>query len=104
MYYAGNPGDLEHVALRGWVAESDHKTLVLQSFAWPGSSGSIVFDIAGRAIGVVSAIPIVHNFWEGGMIPLSQIVLVRRLEVLPRKTIREALKDEKRRTESRNAD
>jgi S1-C subfamily serine protease len=104
MYYTGNPGDLEHVSLRGWVAESDHKKLVLQSFGWPGSSGSVVFDIAGRAIGVVSAIPIVHNFWDGGMIPLSQIVMVRRLQVLPRKTIREALKDEKRRIESRNTD
>ena len=104
MYYAGNPGDLEHIALRGWVAESDHMRLVLQSFAWPGSSGSVVFDMAGRAVGVVSAIPIVHNFWDGGMLPLSQIVMVRRLEVLPRKTIREALKNEKRRIESRNAD
>lgn len=104
MYYAGNPGDLEHIALRGWVAESDHKRLVLQSFAWPGSSGSVVFDMAGRAVGVVSAIPIVHNFWDGGMLPLSQIVMVRRLQVLPRKTIREALKNEKRRVESRNAD
>jgi S1-C subfamily serine protease len=104
MYYAGNPGDLEHIALRGWVAESDHHRIVLQSFAWPGSSGSVVFDMAGRAIGVVSAIPIVHNFWDGGMMPLSQIVMVRRLEVLPRKTIREALKNEKRRIESRNSD
>jgi len=104
MYYSGNPGELEHVTLRGWVAESDHYSLVLQSFAWPGSSGSVVFDIAGRAIGVVSAIPITHNFYDGGMIPLSQIVLVRRLEVLPRRTIREALRNEKRRVESRNAD
>ena len=104
MYYAGNPGELDHVSLRGWVAESDHHRLILQSFAWPGSSGSVVFDIAGRAVGVVSAIPIVHNFYDGGMLPLSQIVLVRRLEVLPRKVIREALMNEKRSTESRNAD
>jgi S1-C subfamily serine protease len=104
MYYSGNPGQLEHIALRGWVAESDHYRLVLQSFAWPGSSGSVVFDNAGRAIGVISAIPLVQNFYDGSLMPLSQIVLVRRLEVLPRKTIREALKDEKRRIESRNAD
>ena len=104
MYYSGNPGQLEHVALRGWVAESDHYRLVLQSFAWPGSSGSVVFDKYGRAIGVVSAIPLVQNFHDGSLMPLSQIVLVRRLEVLPRKTIREALKNEKRRIEDRNTD
>lgn len=103
LYYAGNPGELNHVAIRGWAAESDHKTVTMQSFGWPGSSGSVVFDALGRVVGVVSAIPLVPNFYEGGMMPMSQIVLVRRLEVVPRKTVREALMNEKRRTESWNS-
>ena len=104
LYYSGNPGDLSHVAIRGWVADSDHKRVILQSFAWPGSSGSVVFDSAGRVIGVVTAIPSVQNFYDYSMHPLSQIVLVNRLEVLPRKTIREVLMHEKRRVESWNSD
>ena len=63
-----------------------------------------MFDAAGRVVGVVHAIPLVPNFYEGGMIPMSQIVMVQRLEVLPRKTIREVLMHEKRRVESRNPD
>ena len=104
LYYSGNPGDLNHVAIRGWVADSNHKRVILQSFAWPGSSGSVVFDSAGRVIGVVTAIPAVQNFYDYSLHPLSQIVLVNRLEVLPRKTIREVLMYEKRRVESWNTD
>jgi S1-C subfamily serine protease len=103
LYYSGNPGELEHVAIRGWVADSDHHRVVLQSFGWPGSSGSIVFDSAGRVIGVVTAIPMAHNFYEGDTMPLSQIVLINRLEVLPRKAVREVLMNEKRSTKSRNS-
>ncbi len=102
LYYAGNPGELDHIHVRGYAAKSDHERVIIQSFGWPGSSGSVVFDSAGRVIGVVTSIPVVPNFYEGGMMPMSQIVMISRLETLPRKTIREALMNEKRRVKSWN--
>ena len=74
----------------------------MQSFGWPGSSGSVVFDSAGRVIGVVTSIPVVPNFYEGGMMPMSQIVMISRLETLPRKTIRKALMNEEERIKGWN--
>ena len=104
LYYSGFPGDLGHVIMRGFAADSDRHRIVLQSFAWPGSSGSSVFDAAGRVVGIVTSIPLVPNFYEGTMMPMSQIVLVQRLDVLPRKTIREALLNEKKRIKDWNSD
>ena len=103
MYYSGNPGELENLFIRGWVADSDHRRVVLQSFGWPGSSGSVVFDSAGRVVGVVTAIAVAHNSYEETSMPLAQIVLVNRLEVLPRKTVRRALMNEKKRVKSGNS-
>ena len=104
LYYSGSPGDLNFMSLRGWAADSDHEDVIMQSFGWPGSSGSVVFDKAGRVIGVVTAIPLVPNFYEGTMMPMSQIVMVSRLQVLPRKTIREALMHEEKRIKDWNSD
>tara|TARA_R100001510_G_C7638048_1_gene195890 strand:- start:212 stop:931 length:720 start_codon:yes stop_codon:yes gene_type:complete len=104
LYYSGFPGDLGHVVIHGWVADSSRSKIIMQSFAWPGSSGSVVFDNAGRVVGVVTAIPLVPNFYEGSMMPMSQMVMVSRLDVLPRKTIREALMHEKERIKDWNSD
>lgn len=104
LYYSGHPGDLNYMSIRGWASDSNHNRVIMQSFAWPGSSGSVVFDSAGRVIGIISSIPLVPNFYENTMMPLSQIVMVQRLEVLPRKTIREALLNEKRRIKDWNSD
>ena len=51
-YYAGFPQDLGQSLFKGFVAKDTKHTFLMQSFALPGSSGSVVFDFWGRAIGV----------------------------------------------------
>mgnify|MGYP003135356914 CR=1 FL=1 len=58
IYYAGFPQDLGKSLFKGFVAKDAKNRMLIQSFALPGSSGSVVFDFWGRAIGVLSAVSV----------------------------------------------
>ena len=58
IYYAGFPQDLGKSLFKGFVAKDTKSRMLIQSFALPGSSGSVVFDFWGRAIGVLSAVSV----------------------------------------------
>ena len=58
IYYAGFPQDLGKSLFKGFVAKDAKNLMLIQSFALPGSSGSVVFDFWGRAIGVLSAVSV----------------------------------------------
>ena len=91
-YHCGHP------AMSGWHISQGILTgvrsdvLMANTFAWPGSSGSVVFDESGRVIGVVSAIRIGS---VGNMFPqfIEHIVLVSNIKALDHDNLKEALKD-----------
>ena len=56
IVYSGFPSHYEKVLIRGMVSSEDDSGLIVQSFALPGSSGSVVFDSDGKVLGVVSAV------------------------------------------------
>ena len=58
IYYAGFPQDLGKSLFKGFIAKDAKNKMLIQSFALPGSSGSVVFDFWGRAIGVLSAVSV----------------------------------------------
>ena len=58
IYYAGFPQDLGKSLFKGFVSKDSGERMIAQSFALPGSSGSVVFDFWGRAIGVLSAVSV----------------------------------------------
>jgi S1-C subfamily serine protease len=63
VLYTGFPGNHQHtepLTLNGTLAgiDDDHGFVIMQSYAWMGSSGSGVFDSRGRYIGVLVAIDI----------------------------------------------
>ena len=57
-YHTGHPdGESWHLS-DGLVSKIGSDFLILNTFAWPGSSGSVVFNRSGEIIGVISAIKI----------------------------------------------
>jgi len=64
--YTGYPASHDLMTIDGQVAGYENGHVIIHSYGWPGSSGSGVFDMRGRLIGVVSAVDIGRWNW---MIP-----------------------------------
>ena len=64
---------------------------MINTFAWPGSSGSVLFDESGRVLGVISAIRVDGPFGIPDMI--EHIVLGGNIKMLDQDTLKAILKD-----------
>lgn len=56
--YTGFPSHHDLLTIRGYVAALERGYIITNMFGWFGSSGSGVYDKAGRFLGVVSAIDV----------------------------------------------
>jgi S1-C subfamily serine protease len=56
--YTGFPSHHDLLSVDGQIVSVENGRIVIHSYAWPGASGSGVFDMRGRFIGVVSAVDI----------------------------------------------
>ena len=91
MVYAGFPADLNKSVFHGTVATQSRYSFMMQSFALPGASGSVVFDNKGMVVGVLSAIKVGYH----GLGPWPQLhgslVYVNRLNFYDKYMIEELL-------------
>jgi S1-C subfamily serine protease len=58
VVYTGFPGKHDLLTIRGSIAGSRENYLIMHSYGWFGSSGSGVYDMHGRLLGVVSALDV----------------------------------------------
>jgi len=92
--YAGYPSHLGKMVLQGMVSKQTQQKLLLQCWALPGSSGSIIFDEKGRAVGVLSAVAVEMNPFVGIPEIQENIVYAGRLDFIDRKFLKEVLNSE----------
>ncbi len=92
--YAGYPSHFEKMVLQGMVAKQTEQKVILQCWALPGSSGSVIFDDKGRAMGVLSAVAVERNPFVGIPEIQENIVYAGRLDFITRKFLKEVLNSE----------
>ena len=89
VYHCGHPAREGWHISEGLLSGTNNDTLLVNTFAWPGSSGSVLFDESGRVIGVLSAIRVGGPFGLPDMI--EHIVLAGNIKMLDQKDLKEAL-------------
>ena len=94
LYFHGYPSDHDGLLVHGFVSRSDHFQMIMQSNAWFGASGSVVFDSAGRIVGIVHAITMELNPFTGMPVFIETVVVVNRVYDLSRNDILRILKNE----------
>jgi len=80
IYHTGHPdGESWHLS-EGIITKVGYDFIILNTFAWPGSSGSVVFNDQGDAVGVVSAIKISNPMGLPDLV--EHIVIISNIENL----------------------
>ena len=90
VYHCGHPAREGWHISDGILTGTHNDTLLVNTFAWPGSSGSVLFDESGRVLGVISAIRVGGPFGLPDMI--EHIVLASNIKMLDQKELKEALR------------
>ena len=80
--YSGFPNDDIELTIRGYIsAIRSNGDIYLHSYAWPGASGSSVFDKQGRLVGILSAIGVGTGI-VGVPTAIEDVVLIVSIEKL----------------------
>ena len=91
IYHCGHPArEAWHIS-EGLLTGAYTDTLLVNTFAWPGSSGSVLFDENGRVLGVLSAIRVSAPFGLPTLV--EHIVLASNIKMLDQDTLKAALRN-----------
>ena len=92
-YHCGHPAREGWHISEGLLTGTHIDTLMVNTFAWPGSSGSVLFDEGGRVLGVLSAIRVDVPFGTPAL--LEHVVLAGNIKMLDQPTLKAVLRNGK---------
>ena len=82
IYYTGNPGATPFFPVTGMLVGERDNYLLTNLFAWPGSSGAVVFDNYGHIVGVVSSVMVAMDLGIPQIVPeVCKISDIRKLDL-----------------------
>lgn len=56
VFYCGQPNEIYFTNYNGRISGYTEQYVLVDIFAWPGASGSVIFDKEGQALGVISSV------------------------------------------------
>ena len=89
VFYSGHPSGHELLTIRGSVAGIEKGYLLLQSYAWMGSSGAGVFNSLGEFVGVLVAVDV--GFFDGSAHIVESIVWIIPIRNIENRLIRRVI-------------
>ena len=91
LYHCGHPAREGWHISEGLLTGTHSDTLLVSTFAWPGSSGSVLFSEDGRVLGVLSAIRVDGPFGLPTLV--EHIVLASNIKMLDQETLKAVLRN-----------
>jgi len=94
IYYTGNPGATPFFPVEGMLVEQRGRWVLTNMFAWPGSSGAVVFDDSGHIVGIVSSVMVAA---DNGLPPqiVSQVTKLADIRNLDLESLEDKLNNVK---------
>ena len=93
VYHCGHPARESFHISEGLLTGTNNDVVLINTFAWPGSSGSVLSDETGRVVGVLSAIRVDGPFGLPDMV--EHIVLAGNIKMLDQNNLKKILRDAK---------